>query len=130
MKRGTQSVIEQEEAGRREKEEARKRAKYAIKFKREKEAAEKQKEEEVKSDEGDDGDDVSDEDLSQYGDFVYQACEEEDEDVGKLCNSTFSHANSNIQCIVSISLLYQEVIACFVKREIIRLVVQLMYICR
>ena len=127
MKRGTQSVIEQEEAGRREKEEARKRAKYAIKFKREKEAAEKQKEEEVKSDEGDD---VSDEDLSQYGDFVYQACEEEDEDVGKFCNSTFSHANSNIQCIVSISLLYQEVIACFVKREIIRLVVQLMYICR
>ncbi|XP_078313389.1 uncharacterized protein LOC111129939 isoform X5 [Crassostrea virginica] len=81
VKRGTQSVIEQEEAGRREKEEARKRAKYAIKFKREKEAAEKQKEEEVKSDEGDDGDDVSDEDLSQYGDFVYQACEEEDEDV-------------------------------------------------
>lgn len=77
VKRGTQAAIEQEEAERREREEARKREKYAIKFKREKKEDANKIEEDGKSDEGDD---VSDEDLSQYGDFVYQACEEEDDD--------------------------------------------------
>lgn len=79
VKRGTQAAIEQEEAERKEKEEARKREKYAIKFKRErKQEAANRIEEDEKSDEGDD---VSDEDLSQYGDFVYQACEEDDDDL-------------------------------------------------
>lgn len=81
IKRGTQAAIEQEEAERREREEARKREKYAIKFKRERKEDANKIEEDEKSDEGDD---VSDEDLSQYGDFVYQACEEEDDDLGLL----------------------------------------------
>lgn len=78
VKRGTQAAIEQEEAERRQREEARKREKYAIKFKRERKEDANKIEEDEKSDEGDD---VSDEDLSQYGDFVYQACEEEDDDL-------------------------------------------------
>nr|XP_011434603.2 uncharacterized protein LOC105333367 isoform X6 [Crassostrea gigas] len=78
VKRGTQAAIEQEEAERRQREEARKREKYAIKFKRERKEDANKIEEDEKSDEGDD---VSDEDLSQYGDFVYQACEEEDDDI-------------------------------------------------
>lgn len=81
IKRGTQAAIEQEEAERREREEARKREKYAIKFKRERKEDANKIEEDEKSVEGDD---VSDEDLSQYGDFVYQACEEEDDDLGLL----------------------------------------------
>lgn len=81
VKRGTQAAIEQEEAERRQREEARKREKYAIKFKRERKEDANKIEEDEKSDEGDD---VSDEDLSQYGDFVYQACEEEDDDLGLL----------------------------------------------
>lgn len=81
VKRGTQAAIEQEEAERRQREEARKKEKYAIKFKRERKEDANKIEEDEKSDEGDD---VSDEDLSQYGDFVYQACEEEDDDLGLL----------------------------------------------
>ncbi|XP_048738031.1 uncharacterized protein LOC125652709 isoform X3 [Ostrea edulis] len=77
VKRGTQAVLEKEEAEKKEKEEARKRERYAIKFKRVKEASKVKNDEEEKSD---DGDDVSDEDLSQFGDFVYQACEDEEDD--------------------------------------------------
>lgn len=81
VKRGTQAVLEKEEAEKKEKEEARKRERYAIKFKRVKEASKVKNDEEEKSD---DGDDVSDEDLSQFGDFVYQACEDEEDDTGLL----------------------------------------------
>ncbi|XP_061173649.1 uncharacterized protein LOC133182820 [Saccostrea echinata] len=78
VRRGTQAVIEQEETEKKEKEEARKRERYAIKFKREnKEGTGDKKEEDEKSDEGDE---VSDEDLSQYEDFIYQACEEDEEE--------------------------------------------------
>jgi lysyl-tRNA synthetase class I len=86
VKRGTQAILEKEEAEKKEKEEARKRARYAIKFKRVNEASKVKGDEEEKSDEGEA---VSDEDLSQFGDFVYQACEDEDEDIGLLFYISF-----------------------------------------